>query len=198
MGKTEKGAVWLNAENLSPYDYWQFWRNVEDADVLKLMRIYTDLSVQEIDSYHNLSGADLNHLKVRLADEATYLAHGSEVLEGIHETVQKLFQADKFDIEICGIDQKGNSILKSSLPVTQVSLTDLQQGLSVLHLLVQTGLAKSNGEARRLIRGNGCALNGEKITQEDLIINSSHLQDHNTLRLSMGKKSHVLVQGVNE
>lgn len=196
MGKTEKGAVWLNSENLSPYDYWQFWRNVEDADVLKLMKIYTDLSVSEIESYQKLVGAQLNELKVRLADEATRLAHGRDVLGGIHETARKLFQADQFEIDVCGTDEKGNPILRSSLPITKIALTEIKQGIGVLHLLIQTGLAQSNGEARRLIRGNGCAINGEKITHEDLVINSSHLQKHNTLRLSVGKKTHALVQGI--
>ena len=196
MGKTEKGAVWLNAENLSPYEYWQFWRNVEDADVLKLMKIYTDLPISEIDSYKDWSGSQLNDLKIKLANEATCLAHGESVLPDIHATVEKLFQTDDFSVEISGTDGKGNPILKSSLPIIQVPMTDLKEGLPIIQLLVQTGLATSNGEARRLIRGNGCALNGEKITQEDLILKDTQLQTHGVLRLSVGKKNHVLVQGI--
>lgn len=196
MGKTEKGAVWLNAENLSPYDYWQFWRNVEDADVLKLMKIYTDLPVEEIDSYTHLSGSDINQLKVKLADEATTLAHGKAVLDDIHATAQKLFQSDQFEVEVQGLDEKGKPILKSSLPILQVNKQDLKQGIPIIQLLVQGGLASSNGEARRLIRGNGCALNGEKITQEEFKVDEKDLQAHEVLRLSAGKKNHVLVQAV--
>lgn len=196
MGKTEKGAVWANAENLSPYDYWQFWRNVEDADVLKLMKIYTDLPVSEIESYQHISGSDLNQLKVRLADEATRLAHGENVLKEIHETAHKLFHSDEFVISVEGIDANGTPLLKCALPIIQVPMDDLKKGVPVLHLLVQTNLAKSNGEARRLIRGNGCALNGEKITQEELLITQNDLKEHQTLRLSIGKKNHALIQGI--
>ena len=196
MGKTEKGAVWLNAENLSPYDYWQFWRNVEDENVLKFLKIYTDISVAEIDAHTNLSGTELNKLKIRLADEATILAHGRDALPAIHATIQTLFEADQFEIEIDGVDAQGNSVLKSSLPIIQIKETDLEEGIPIVTLLVQAHLAQSNGEARRLIRGNGCAINGQKITQEDFIINETHLQSHHTLRLSAGKKNHVLVQGV--
>lgn len=196
MGKTEKGAVWLNVENLSSYDYWQFWRNVDDENVVKLMKIYTDIPVEEIESYMPLISTDINKLKIRLADEATILAHGKEVLPDIHETVQKLFQMNEFEVEVCGTNSEGIAILKSSLPLTQVPLNQIEQGISIVTALVQTGLAQSNGEARRLIRGNGCALNGVRIDKEDFIINSSHLQKHNVLRLSSGKKNHTLIQGI--
>lgn len=195
MGKTVNGAVWLNEENLSSYDYWQFWRNVDDADVLKLMKIYTDIPVEKIESYAHLSGADLNEKKIELADAATTLCHGTGVLGAIHDTAQKLFKTD-FEVEVCGTDPEGNPVLKSSLPITQLTLDQIQQGIPLLQMLVQTGLAQSNGEARRLIRGNGCALNGIKVDTEDFIINASHLQSHNVLRLSAGKKNHVLVQAI--
>ena len=191
MGKTVNGAVWLNEENLSPYDYWQFWRNVDDADVLKLMKIYTDIPVDEIDSDQK----DINQLKIRLADEATQLAHGKEVLPPIHETVQKLFNSESFEVTVTE-DERGNPVLKSSLPIIHINLNELSEGVPIVHLLVRAGLAQSNGEARRLIRGNGCALNGVKVDAEDFIINPSHLQHHNVLRLSSGKKNHVLVQAI--
>ncbi|MFN7662773.1 MAG: tyrosine--tRNA ligase [Alphaproteobacteria bacterium] len=196
MGKTEKGAVWLNAESLSAYDYWQFWRNVEDADVLKLIKIYTDVPVTEIESYKGLSGSDLNKLKIRLADEATTLAHGPAVLADIHATVQKLFQSDAFEVEVSGYDEKGNPILKSSLPIFPIGLTAIKEGVSLIQLLVQSGLATSNGEARRLVRGNGCAVNGEKVVQEDCKVTEQYLQTHNVIRLSAGKKNHALIQGI--
>ena len=196
MGKTEKGAVWLNAESLSPYDYWQFWRNVEDGDVLKLLKIFTDMSPSEIDTYKGTSGAQLNDLKVMLADAATTLAHGNEVLASIHETTKKLFASQDFALDIAGTDPNGNPIIKSSLPIIQIEKKQLDQGISLLHLLVEAGLVKSNGEGRRLIRGKGCALNGYKVSDENMIVTTDDLKEHATLRLSAGKKNHVLVQGM--
>lgn len=196
MGKTQKGAVWLNAENLSPYDYWQFWRNVEDDDVLKLLKIYTDMDPAAVDQFKGTSGADLNDLKVKLADTATTLAHGESALPAIHDTVQKLFKSNTFEIEVEGTDKSGNPILKSSLPITQIDKKKFEEGLPLPLLLVESGLVKSNGEARRLIRGNGCSLNGEKVTDESLVVQRAHLKAHDTLRLSSGKKNHVLIQAV--
>lgn len=194
MGKTEKGAVWLNAESLSPYDYWQFWRNAEDADVVKLLKIFTDLPLDEINAYQTLKGADLNTAKIRLADEATALAHGKECLKGIHETAHKVFSSADFSLDVAGTDAKGNPVLKSSLPVIQIDQTQLKDGLSLILLLVESGLVKSNGEGRRLIRGNGCSLNGRKVSDEHQMVTTADLQDHKTIRLSSGKKNHALVQ----
>lgn len=194
MGKTEKGAVWLNAESLSPYDYWQFWRNTEDADVVKLLKIFTDLPLDEINAYQALKGADLNSAKIKLADEATRLAHGKECLKAIHETAHKVFSGTDFSVDVEGVDEKGNPVLKSSLPLIQMNQTQLNDGLSVVFLLVESGLVKTNGEARRLIRGNGCSLNGQKVSDENQIVTAEDLQDHHTIRLSSGKKHHALVQ----
>ncbi len=196
MGKTEKGAVWLNKESLSPYDYWQFWRNVEDADVLKLLKIYTDMDPKEVDQFEGVSGAELNALKVKLADEATTLAHGKEVLPSIHDTVQSVFKSSNFEIEVEGKDTMGNPILKSSLPIIKIDHDKFDEGLSVLYLLIESGLVKSNGEGRRLIRGGGCKLNGAKIEDENLQVTADDFQYHTTLRLSSGKKNHVLIQGI--
>ena len=196
MGKTEKGAVWLNEDSLSPYDYWQFWRNTEDEDVIKLLKIFTDRDPDELDTYKNLKGAELNTLKVMLADEATTLAHGQDALPAIHQTVQKLFSADTFELSVSGKDEKGNPILASSLPVIQLSHELFKAGIPLLQLLVDSGLVKSNGEARRLIRGNGCSLNGQKMTDENYLVITTDLKSHGTCRLSSGKKNHVLVQSI--
>ncbi len=175
MGKTLSGAVWLNADSLSPFDYWQFWRNVEDADVLKFMKIYTDLPVSQIESYKDMAGKELNELKISLADEATKLAHGPEVLEGIHESVK--------------------GISNAALPVTEVPIREFEgEGIPILSLLVRSGLCASNGEARRLIRGGGCSLNGEKITDENLKVTTADLEESSVVRLSSGKKVHVLIR----
>lgn len=196
MGKTEKGAIWLNKESLSPYDYWQFWRNVEDADVLKLLKIYTDMDPKEVDQFKDVSGAELNALKVKLADEATTLAHGKESLPAIHDTIQKIFKSSSFEVEVEGEDAMGNPILKSSLPIIKIDYKKFDEGVSVLYLLIESGLAKSNGEGRRLIRGGGCKLNGENVEDENLQVTANDFQDHITLRLSSGKKNHALIQGV--
>ncbi len=176
MGKTVSGAVWLNAEDLSPFNYWQFWRNVEDADVLKFMKIYTDLPVAEIELRKN---EDINKLKILLADEATKLAHGAGVLEGIHESVT-------------GISNAG-------LPVTEIPSQEFEgEGMSVISLLVRSGLCSSNGDARRLIRGGGCLLNGEKIMDENFCVPKNILDKEYSLRLSSGKKKHVLIQAIKD
>jgi tyrosyl-tRNA synthetase len=173
MGKTVSGAVWLNTESLSPFDYWQFWRNVDDADALKFMKIYTDLPVAEIESRKD---QNINQLKILLADEATKLAHGEDVLEAIHASV------------------KGES--NSALPVTEIPMEEFEEGVPVISLLTRSGLCASNGDARRLIRGGGCLLNGEKITDENFLLPKTILNEENSLRLSSGKKKHVLIQAV--
>lgn len=177
MGKTVSGAVWLNADSLSPFDYWQFWRNVEDLDVLKFMKIYTDLPVSQIESYAEVTGKDLNELKILLADEATKLAHGEGVLKGIHESVK--------------------GVSNAALPLTEIPKQEFEgEGVSIISLLVRSELCSSNGDARRLIRGGGCSLNGEKITDENFKVTTNDLENSSVVRLSSGKKTHVLIRAV--
>jgi tyrosyl-tRNA synthetase len=173
MGKTVSGAVWLNGDSLSPFDYWQFWRNVDDADVLKFMKIYTDLPVAEIESHKD---QDINKLKILLADEATKLAHGEDVLEAIHASV--------------------TGISNAALPITEVPMEEFEEEVPVISLLVRSGLCASNGDARRLIRGGGCLLNGTKITDENFSVPKKMLDKENSLRLSSGKKKHVLIKAI--
>ncbi|HEY0625209.1 MAG TPA: tyrosine--tRNA ligase [Allosphingosinicella sp.] len=167
MGKTEKGAVWLNADQLSPYDYWQFWRNTQDADVGKFLRLFTDLPLDEIARLEALQGSEINEAKKILADEATTMAHGPEAAAEAAETARKTFEEGA----------AGEAL--PTLPVLgEISLVDALVGL---------GLVASKGEARRLIAGGGARVDGEK-TGEDVTIKVA-----NGVRISAGKKKHGLL-----
>jgi tyrosyl-tRNA synthetase len=196
MGKTEDGAVWMNADMLSPYDYWQYWRNTEDADVTRFMKYFTDLSPAEIDIYQGVDGAELNRLKILLADEATKMAHGEDCLKDIHNTIAQMFGGQDLDVEVKGKDDAGNALLKSALPIIQIPMKDIQAGVSAYLLVAQSGLVASNGEARRMIRGGGCKINDQKIEDENAIYNDSVIQDPGIIKISVGKKKHALIQPV--
>lgn len=197
MGKSEQGAIWLNEAELSPFHYWQYWRNTEDADVIRFLKFYTDIPVSEIREFEALSGQEINQLKIRLADEATKLAHGEACLEEIHKSSTQVFGAQDLSVEVEGHDAKGNPILKSALPIVQTPKIELEAGIPAFALIVQAGLATSNGDARRLIRGKGCKLNDVVIEDENQSISTADLQDPGIIKLSAGKKRHVLVQGVS-
>lgn len=194
MGKSEQGAIWLNKDALSPFHYWQYWRNTEDADVIRFLKFYTDLSVKEIEQL--AKDEDINALKIRLADEATALAHGASVLPEIHQSIAQVFGGDNFHVDITGQDDKGNPILKSALPIIQVPMSKLEAGIPAFVLLSESGLASSNGEARRLVRGKGCKVNDTVIEDENDLLSRKDLQESNVLKLSVGKKRHILIQGV--
>ena len=196
MGKTEDGAVWMNPDMLTPYDYWQYWRNTEDVDVTRFMKYFTDLSPAEINKYEGVDGAELNKLKVLLADEATKMAHGADCLKDIHNTISQMFGGQDLDVEVAGKDDAGNPILKSALPVIQVPLADVQAGIPAFVLVVQTGLVASNGEARRMIRGGGCKINDQKIEDENAVYDASAIQEPGIIKISVGKKKHALIQPV--
>lgn len=181
MGKTASGAVWLNADRLAPYDYWQFWRNTEDADVGRYLRLFTELPLSEIDHLEKLDGAEINDAKKILADQATAIAHGAEVLPEIHDTIAKLFE-----------HQAGGDL--SSLPTIVVTSSDLKQGILFVDALCQAGLAASKGEARRLIQGNGARLNDDVVTDGLLMIQESHLNADGFIKLSAGKKKHAVLR----
>jgi len=196
MGKSEQGAIWLNADTLSPFQYWQYWRNTEDDDVLRFLKFYTDIPVEEINQFSTLNGENINTLKIRLADEATKLAHGEEALVEIHKSVSQLFGAGDFHLETVGVDQEGNKILTSALPIIKISLQELEKGIPAFSLLAQSGLALSNGEARRLIKGQGCRVNDVLVEDENYLFTTGHLMDPGVLKLSAGKKRHVLMQPI--
>jgi tyrosyl-tRNA synthetase len=174
MGKSAAGAVWLTAEKLSPYDYWQFWRNTEDDDVGKFLKLFTDLPLDEIARLEALEGAGINQAKIILATEATALAHGRTAAQEAAETARKTFEE--------GAAAEG-------LPSIEVPGAELAAGIPAFALLVRANLAASNGEARRLIRGGGARLNDVVIADEAQLISGNAV-----IKLSAGKKHHVLVR----
>ena len=171
MGKTMAGAIWLNADSLSPYDYWQFWRNTQDADVGRFLKLFTDLPLDEVDRLERLQGAEINEAKKILADEATAMAHGQPAAQSARETAQKTFE----------LGSAGASLPTLPVPEGKIGLVDALVGL---------GLATSKGEARRLIAGGGARVNNER-ADEDFVI--TVVDD---VRISAGKKKHgLLTQG---
>ncbi len=179
MGKTAKGAVWLTADRLSPYDYWQFWRNAEDADVGRFLRLFTDLPLDEAARLAALGGAEVNEAKKILANEATALAHGREAAEAAAEAARRAFEQG---------DEGG-------LPSIEVPAAELDGGLPLLGLFVRAGLATSNGEVRRLVRGGGVRVNDVAVTDETRIVTSADLR-HGAIKLSAGRKQHRLIRPV--
>jgi tyrosyl-tRNA synthetase len=178
MGKTAKGAVWLSADRLSPYDYWQFWRNAEDEDVGRFLRLFTDLPLDEIARLENLAGADINDAKKILATEATALLHGRPAAEAAEATARSTFE---------------HGLAAETLPTHFVRAADLDAGIPVYRLLAEAGLATSNGDARRLIRGGGARLNDQVLTDENRLFSSADLLD-GAAKLSAGKKHHRLIK----
>jgi len=181
MGKTADGAVWLNAEQVSPYDYWQYWRNSEDADVGRFLRLFTDLPLDDIAKLERLEGADLNEAKIALANEATRLCHGAEAAASAAETARKTF---------------ADGTAGDDLPTIEVDRSELAAGIPAFELFRLAGLAASNGEARRLIKGGGGRLNNSVIPNETQPITASDADTNGVIKLSAGKKRHALVRGV--
>ena len=178
MGKTAKGAVWLNDDRLSPYDYWQFWRNTEDADVGRFLRLFTDLPLAEIARLERLEGAEVNDAKKLLATEATALAHGRDAAEQAADTGRRAFEDGE---------------AADNLPTITVSAAALADGIPAVRLFVESGLASSNGEARRLFKQGGGSVNNAVITEETRVITPEDLVN-GAIKLSAGKKQHRLVR----
>ncbi len=181
MGKTAAGAVWLNEDKLSVYDYWQFWRNTLDADVGKFLKLFTVLPMDEIAKLEALEGAELNEAKKVLATEATALLHGRAKAEEAAETARKAFEE--------GAQAEG-------LPTVRVAAADLEDGIPAFNLFQRAGLASSGGEARRLVRGGGARLNDVALSDENRVIGTADLTEAGALKLSAGRKRHVLVKPV--
>ena len=175
MGKTAAGAVWLNADMLSPYDYWQYWRNAEDADVTRFLKLYTDLPLAEIAKLGALGGSEINEAKKLLATEATAMLHGRAAADEAAETARRTFE-------------EGQSA--AGLPTITL---DLGQGTGLLAALVAAGFATSNGEARRSVQGGAIRVNDQAVSDEKLTLTKALLAD-GVIKLSMGKKKHVLVK----
>jgi tyrosyl-tRNA synthetase len=178
MGKTASGAVWLNAERLSPYEFWQFWRNVEDDDVARFLRLFTELPLDEVHRLGQLKGAEINEAKQILATEATRLAHGDEAAREAAETARRTFEEGEH---------------AAGLPSVGLSRTELDSGVTVAQLLVHAGLSASRSEARRLVLNNGARLNGALVQDAESPVSAADITD-GALKLSAGRKRHVLVQ----
>ena len=179
MGKTADGAIWLNEDRLSVYDYWQYWRNAEDADIGRFLRLFTDLPEAEISDLETRTGSGLNDAKKILATEVTALCHGRDRAEEAAETARKLFEE--------GASSDG-------LHTITVPQADLETGIAIYELFRQAGLANSNGEARRLIKGGGAKLNDAKIEDETATADLGDLGEDGAIKLSAGKKRHALVK----
>jgi len=175
MGKTESGAVWLDKNFLSPYDYWQFWRNIDDRDVLKFIKIFTDININEIEKIKN---DNINELKILLANKATEMLHGEQVAKNSEETAKQTF-AD-------------NSMGKN-LPSISISEKELKEKMTIIDLIILSKLESSKSEIRRLIKGNGIKIDNQVIADEKLII-SKDLFQNNLIKLSLGKKRHIKVE----
>ncbi|MEI7599667.1 MAG: tyrosine--tRNA ligase [Aestuariivirga sp.] len=175
MGKTASGAVWLNADLLSPYDYWQYWRNAEDADVTRFLKLYTEMPLAEIARLGALGGSEINESKKILATEATTMLHGRAIAEEAAETARRTFE-------------EGQSA--AGLPTLDL---DLDAGTGLLAACVAAGFASSNGEARRSIQGGAIRINDQAVSDEKLTLTRAMLTD-GVIKLSMGKKKHVLVK----
>lgn len=181
MGKTADGAVWVNADMLSPYDYWQYWRNTEDADVGKFLRLFTELPLDEIARLEALEGAELNDAKKVLATEATAMAHGRAEADKAAETARVSFET---------------GAVSTDLPTVEISAADLDAGLGVLSAFVTAGLCGSNGDARRQIKGGGAKVNDKGVQDERGSLSKEDVTPEGVIKLSIGKKKHVLLKPV--
>jgi tyrosyl-tRNA synthetase len=181
MGKTAEGAVWLNEARLSAYDYWQFWRNTEDGDVGRFLRLFTELRLDEVRRLEALEGAEINEAKKILATEATRLCRGPEAAAAAEQTARQTFEEGK---------------LGTTLPSIEVARDELAGGIAAFELMRRAGLAESNGAARRLIRGRGARLNDAVIREESRTVGLDDLNAKGMIKLSAGKKRHALVRAV--
>jgi tyrosyl-tRNA synthetase len=181
MGKTAAGAIWLNPDMLSPYDYWQYWRNAEDADVPRFLKLFTELPLPEIGKLAALEGAELNEAKKILATEATALVHGRDAADRAAETARTTFEQGQ---------------IAASLPSIEVPRADLEAGLGVLTASVLAGFVKSTGEARRQVNGGGIKVNDVAVSDERQTLTSADLTDEGVIKLSLGKKRHALIRPV--
>ena len=178
MGKTEKGAIWLNKKMLSPYDYWQFWRNTEDKDVINFLKFFTDIPCEEIDKFKNQNN-NINKLKILLANETTTLLHGSNAAKDSEITAQKTF---------------GEKSIGKSLPTIKIKKNLVLEGITILDLVILSKLANSKSEIRRMIKNNGIRINNKIITDDKIIINKNDIDENNNIKVSHGKKNHIILK----
>ena len=178
MGKTASGAIWLNEDHLPAYDFWQFWRNTQDADVGKFLRLFTELPMDEVRRLEVLEGAEINEAKIILANEVTALVRGADAAKAAEATAKETFE-------------KGGA--GADLPTVTIASAALNAGINIVDLFVDAGLGASKGEVRRLIKQGGAKLNDEKVDGEDMTVTAAMLQD-GQIKLSAGKKRHALVK----
>jgi tyrosyl-tRNA synthetase len=182
MGKTAAGAVWLNADMVSPYDYWQFWRNTEDGDVSRFLKLFTTLPLDEIARLSALKDAEVNEAKKVLANEATAMVHGRAAADAAAETARKTFE---------------EGALAEDLPTVEIARADLDKGLGVLTAFAEkAALVSSNGEARRQIKAGGLKVNDATVSDDKMALTASDLSPEGVIKLSLGKKKHVLLRPV--
>tara|TARA_R110002126_G_C10490973_1_gene504620 strand:- start:9609 stop:10862 length:1254 start_codon:yes stop_codon:yes gene_type:complete len=181
MGKSASGAVWLNADLLSVYDFWQYWRNTEDADVNRFLKLYTTLPMDEIGRLESLGGSEINEVKKILATEVTAILHGRAAAEEAAETARKTFE---------------EGALAENLPSIEIASGELKAGIGILSLFVTAGLAGSNGEARRHIKGGAVRINDSQVSDERRVLSDADLTQDGVIKLSLGKKKHLLVRPV--
>ena len=179
MGKTAAGAVWLNEDLMSPYNYWQYWRNTEDGDVARFLKLFTVLPLDEIGRLAALKGAEVNEAKKVLATEATALVHGREAAERAAGTARKTFE---------------EGTLAENLPAVEIPRATLDAGFGVLSAFVNAGLVSSNGDARRQIKGGGLRVNDVTVTDEKMLLTPKELTPEGVIKLSLGRKRHVLLR----
>jgi tyrosyl-tRNA synthetase len=175
MGKTETGAIWLDEKSLSPYEYWQFWRNTDDRDVIKFLKIFTDIEHNKIDE---LQTSNINELKVLLANEATTMLHGKKAAKNSEQAAKEAFS---------------ENIIGSNLLTIKIGLNNLDKKINIIDLIILSKLEKSKSEIRRLIKGNAVKINNNIISDEKLIIDNKFF-NKNCLKLSIGKKRHIKIE----
>ena len=180
MGKTANGAIWLNSNLCSPWDYWQFWRNTEDKDVIRFLKLFTEISLEEIKKLEELEGAEINDAKIILANAATTLLHGEEETKKAISTAKNIFEKKE---------------VTANLPVISYNNNELTEGVPILECLTNNNyLLSSKGEARRLIRGSGVKINNTTVSDENMKINNSLFVNESRIKLSVGKKKHIILE----
>ena len=187
MGKTADGAIWLDDSSVHPdfqtsaYDFWQYWRNSEDRDVGRFLRLFTELPLEEVVKLETLAGAELNEAKKVLATNVTAMCHGQKAADSAASTAQETFESG------------GAS---PNLNTYQLPFSELKTGIKAIEILYLTGMAKSKGEARKLIKGGGCRLNDEVVENEVQIVKSEDINNDGVIKLSAGKKRHMLIRPI--
>lgn len=179
MGKTAQGAIWLTAEKLKPFDFWQYWRNTDDADVGRFLRLFTDLPLDKIEELETLQDSEINEAKKVLADEVTRLCHGEKAVHEAREAAKTLFEGQQGD--------------RSALPQFHLSSAELARGIRIIDLFVRSQLCESLGEARRLIKGQGARLNDAVLVDGERQLSTEDFDQDNSLKFSAGKKRHMVI-----